>query len=85
MHEIMVKGLPSKCRLTAIFDVSTNHYGLQTHHYSLLQACPSGTPLGSLVSNAYACGFLTYHNILDLPYLVCGTSFKTASRCIDVS
>ena len=74
MHEIMVKSLPPKCRLTAIFDVRTINNVIQ--HMRILttclylQSCHSGTILGSCSFNT--CGLLTMtYDIQDLPHIVC--------------
>jgi hypothetical protein len=71
MHELMVKSLPEKCRLTAIFDVSrTNNMIWDTS--SLTTFCRLAI-LGhfSVRRSFAACGFLiTAHHIPDLPYVV---------------
>lgn len=87
MHEIMVKPLPPKCRLTAIFDVSQGQqYDMVWQHADDVrtpQSCHSGTALG--LSSFDAPGFMILTCCIeDLPYLVCTPLLITAPSLLDV-
>ena len=74
MHEIMVRPLPTGCRLTAIFDASSSSFFIIYYYrtHSLKQSCHSGTALGEqlTVLSTYAHQFIDVDWLIDLPYVV---------------
>ena len=78
MHEIMVRTLPTGCRLTAIFDASSSLFIICTRPHSL-KISPV-TPALHWVSSSRP--FILWHRytnapVIDLPYVVrlCYLSF----------
>jgi hypothetical protein len=73
MHQFMVKPLPRKCRLTAIFDVSYINNMIR-HTSILLMFCSLAIVVVFLVRRPISMVLIMTHCIQGLPHLVRNTS-----------
>jgi len=73
MHDLMVKPLPRKCRLTAIFDVSYIN-NIIRHTCTLMMFCSLAIVVVFLVRRPMSVILIMTYYIQGLPHLVCNTS-----------